>query len=83
MNLEQREWDRLKDILLPFLKTAKGIPDNWPKQCSLLYDTRVNNKNEEYAYITYHRAGIDAGPTIGDYAKLEEWCKDYGVEDAK
>lgn len=81
MNLEQSEWDRLKELLKPFLKTAKGIPDNWPKQCSLFYDTRLNHKNEEYGYINYHKAGIDAGPTIGDFRNLEEWCKEYGYDD--
>lgn len=81
MHLSSTELAELKNILMPFLKTAKGIPNNWPKQCSLFYDTRINHKNEEYAYINYHKAGIDAGPTIGDYHKLEEWCKEYKVED--
>lgn len=81
MNLESGEIERLKEILKPFLHTANGIPDNWPKQCSLFHETAVNSKGEEYAYMNYHKAGIDAGPKIGDYKKLEEWCNEYGFKD--
>ena len=73
MNLEQKEWDRLIEILKPFLKTAKGIPENWPEQCSLYYELRLSYKDEEYPVINYHSANHDAGPKIGDYRNLEEW----------
>lgn len=80
MNLEQREIDRLKEILKPFLNTAKGIPDNWPAVCSLFYEIGLGRDGEEYAYINYYSYKHDAGPKIGDYRKLEEWCKEYGFE---
>lgn len=80
MNLESSELERLKEILMPFLKTAKGIPDNWPQQCSLRYDVYYRDGEEVNPHISYYKAGLDAGPTIGDYRKLEEWCKEYKVE---
>lgn len=77
----EKAFDELVKIIKPFLKTANGIPDNWPKECSLFYEIAIDRHWQEYGYLNYHKAGVDAGPTIGDYKKLEEWCKENGIKD--
>lgn len=62
--------NELLEIIKPFIKTAEGIPDNWPAECSLVYIL-----DEDMPIINYHSANHDAGPKIGDYQKLWEWYK--------
>jgi hypothetical protein len=64
--------ENLPDVLAPFLKTARGIPSNWPDPCSLFHEVEALT-----VYLNYHGIGINAGPTIGDYRKLEEWVQAY------
>jgi|GEM_PF-4084119 len=38
----EAEVARLREAIKPFLRFANGIPDNWPEQCILRFDQRID-----------------------------------------
>ena len=71
----------------PFVKTAAGIPDNWPGRCVYKFE-EIINRYGNYDYGTgYLHEDVKGPPTIDDYRRLahavsESRCGDKGETDA-
>ena len=52
----------LEEALLPFVRLAKGIPDNWHPTSTLLIEQMESGT-----------VRIKSGPTTGDFPLIEHW----------
>ena len=77
LEAEVARLERVCKAVAPFAEVAAGIPDNWPGQCRLRIDHRLDGSE----YLAYHgvsKEPLGALPFICEWRAAAEAAKEEG-----